>query len=75
MGTEAKQVEQMAMRLSAVEKARLVDRLIASLDRPDGKTDELWKKEVEDRIEAYRAGRMKSVSLGEVLARYGMKRR
>lgn len=74
MGTEAKQVEELALRLSVVEKARLVDRLLASLDRPDRKTDELWKKEVEDRIEAHRAGKMKSVSLGEVLAKHGKKR-
>ena len=51
------------MELPAVEKARPVDQLLSSLDEPDEAIDALWRKEVEDRIQAYRAGELKSVSL------------
>lgn len=58
------------MELPAVEKARLVDQLLSSLDEPDEAIDALWRKEVEDRIQAYQAGKLESVSLSEVLAKY-----
>jgi putative addiction module component (TIGR02574 family) len=58
------------MGLPAVEKARLVAQLLSSLDEPDEAIDNLWRKEVEDRIEAYRAEKLESVSLSEVLAKY-----
>jgi putative addiction module component (TIGR02574 family) len=74
MSIGAKEVEKLALKLPVVEKARLVDKLLASLDRPDSRTDALWKKEVEDRIEAYRAGKMKAVHIKDVLAKYGKKR-
>ena len=54
-----------------MEKARLVDQLLSSLDVPDEPIDALWRKEVEDRIQAYRAGELKSISLADVLAKYG----
>jgi len=53
-----------------LEKARLVDELLSSLDQPDEEIDALWRKEVEERIKAYQAGRLHSVSLAEVLAKY-----
>lgn len=58
------------MELSALEKALLVDQLLSHLDEPDEAIDALWRKEVEDRIAAYQAGDLKSVSLADVLAKY-----
>jgi len=58
------------MEPSDFEKARLVDQLLSSLEKPDAAIDALWRKEVEDRIQAYQAGKLKSVSLSEVLAKY-----
>ena len=52
------------------EKARLIDKLISSLDKPDKEIDELWAKEAEDRIDAYDQGKLKAVSLEEVLQKY-----
>ena len=57
-----------ALSLSALERARLVDDLLASLDRPDETIDEAWRKEVADRLDAYESGKMPKVSLEEVLA-------
>jgi putative addiction module component (TIGR02574 family) len=70
MSTEPSEILERVMDLPAVEKARLIDQLLSSLDQPDEAIDALWRKEVEDRIEAYRAGQLKSVSLDEVLAKY-----
>jgi putative addiction module component (TIGR02574 family) len=70
MSTEAQEILDRALGLPAVEKARIVDELLSSLDRPDETIDALWRKEVEDRISAYNAGSLKSVSLEEVLSKY-----
>jgi len=58
------------LELPALEKARLVDLLLSSLDEPDEAIDALWRKEVEDRIRAYQEGKLRSVSLADVLAKY-----
>ena len=71
MSIDTREILDLAMGLPAVEKARLVDQLLSSLDEPDDAIDALWRKEVEDRIQAYRAGQLKSVSLADVLAKYG----
>jgi putative addiction module component (TIGR02574 family) len=70
MSTETREILDRAMALPAVEKARLVDQLLSSLDEPDEAIDALWRKEVEDRVQAYQTGKLKSVSLSDVLAKY-----
>ena len=59
-----------AQRLTPSEKARLIDKLLSSLDKPDKEIDKLWAKEVEDRIDAYDQGKIKAISLKEVLHKY-----
>lgn len=71
MSIDTREILDLAMELPAVEKARLVDRLLSSLDEPDEAIDALWRKEVEDRIQAHRDGKLQSVSLDDVLAKYG----
>jgi len=56
--------------LKPSQKAELVDKLLSSLDKPDGEIDILWAKEVEDRIDAYDRGEIKAVTLKEVLEKY-----
>jgi len=70
MSVETQEILDRALGLPAVEKARIVDELLSSLDRPDEAIDALWRQEVEDRIKAYNAGTLKSVSLDEVLSKY-----
>jgi len=71
MTPETKDILNAALKLPATERARLVNELLASLESPDEAIDRLWEQEVEDRIAAYRAGHLQSVSLHEVLAKYG----
>lgn len=59
-----------ALTLNPSQKAQLIDKLISSLDKSDNEVDELWAKEVEDRIDAYNTGKMKAISLEKVLQKY-----
>jgi putative addiction module component (TIGR02574 family) len=59
-----------ALNLKPAEKAELVDKLLSSLDKPDGELDELWAKEAESRIDAYEQGKIKVLTLKEVLEKY-----
>jgi len=62
-----------ALSLEMSGRAELVDELLCSLDEADRAIDALWAQEVEDRIEAYDRGEIKSVSVHEVMARYDQK--
>lgn len=70
MSTETQEILARALGLPAVDKARIAEELLASLNQTDEAIDGLWRKEVEDRIAAYGAGQIKSVSLEDVLAKY-----
>lgn len=59
-----------ALLLSPKDKAVLVEKLLASLDQPDSTIDGLWAKEVEDRIDAYEAGDLKTISAEEIFEKY-----
>jgi len=70
MATNAQQILKEALNLPSKDRAMLVDDILASLDQPDEQIDRLWRKEVDDRIAAYRAGKIKAVPLEEVLTKY-----
>ena len=59
-----------ALTLRPFEKAQLIDKLLASLDKSDQEIDELWAKEAEDRIDAYDQGKIKAISLEKVFQKY-----
>ena len=59
-----------ALTLKPSEKAKLIDKLISSLDKSDKEIDELWAREAEDRIDAYDQGKIKAISLEKVLQKY-----
>ncbi len=70
MSSEAQQVLRDALKLSPLERAELVERILASFSFPERQhIDELWATEVEDRIDAYEAGDLKSKPAAEVFAR------
>ena len=54
-----------ALKLKPDERFMLVEGLIESLDHPDRSLDEIWMEEAEKRLETYRAGRLKAVSMDE----------
>ncbi|HEX9626762.1 MAG TPA: addiction module protein [Acidiferrobacterales bacterium] len=66
MTDAAKKVFQEALDLPASERAALIDELILSLDKPDPRIDELWAREAEDRLRAYRAGEIDAIPAEQV---------
>ncbi len=70
MAEKPQEILKEALTLPSKERATLVDDLLASLDQPDDEIDNLWRKEVDDRIAAYQTGKMRAVTLNEVLSKY-----
>jgi len=56
--------------LRPVDQARLVDQLMACLDAPDPELDKLWAEEAESRLDAFKKGKLKAVTLESVLLKY-----
>ena len=61
-------IEAEALRLSAPERARLIERLIASLDVDPG-VEEAWATEVERRNSEIESGKVSLVSGPEAIAK------
>jgi putative addiction module component (TIGR02574 family) len=61
-------LEAEAMKLPAEERARLADRLIASLSE-DSELEEAWAAEIEKRIADIEAGRSRLVPAADAIAR------
>jgi len=56
------------LQLPANDRAALVDSLIVSLDKPDPSLDDLWLREAESRLTAYRSGEIEAVDAEWVFA-------
>jgi putative addiction module component (TIGR02574 family) len=69
MSDDAPRILKQALDLPAIDRAVIVESLLASLDQPDAQIDELWAEEAERRIAAYDAARMRAIPAGEVLGR------
>ncbi|MHB8881951.1 MAG: addiction module protein [Thermodesulfovibrionales bacterium] len=70
MATNTQQILKEVLTLPLKDRATLVDDILASLDQPDEQIDRLWRTEIDDRIAAYRAGKIRAVPLEEVLSKY-----
>jgi len=70
MATDIQHILKEALELPVIERASLADHLLSSLDQPDEHVDALWRKEVEERINAYQSGKIRAVLLKEVLSKY-----
>ena len=70
MTNSANMILDQALELSATERAIVAEKLLFSLDNPDSKIDDLWAKEADSRIEAYKKGEIKAIPAEEVFAKY-----
>ena len=69
----AKTVDKLAAEihdLPDVEKLRLVDAILADLDKPDPEIDRVWAEEARKRWAAYKAGRAPTVAYETVMAKH-----
>lgn len=68
MASSIEIIETEALQLSATERARLIERLIASLD-VDPEVEEAWAAEVERRNSEVESGKVSLVSGPEAIAK------
>jgi len=67
MRSTAEELEEALLALPRGERARLAERLIASLDE-ETEIEQAWAIEVRRRLEAYRKGEIEAVPLEDVLS-------
>lgn len=51
-----------AIKLKPEDRFALIEGILKSLDEPDKTIDEIWSEEAEERLEAYRDGKLEAVS-------------
>lgn len=73
MGTINHELAEKIRSLSATEKLDLVDSILTQLDRPDPEIDRIWAEEARKRWQAYKAGKLETVSYHDVMSRYKAK--
>lgn len=63
-------VKKEAMSLSPLEKVKLLDSIIESLNKPNPDIEKFWVEESEKRYKAYKAGKIKAIPAEEVFKKY-----
>jgi putative addiction module component (TIGR02574 family) len=71
MPVHAENILKQALKLSLNDRAALAEGILASIDRPDPELDALWLKEAQDRMAAYRAGKLEAIDAETVFAELG----
>jgi putative addiction module component (TIGR02574 family) len=70
MNARSKSIAKEAGGLPAADRIRLVEYLLASLDKPDPDIDRIWADESERRLDAYLRGDAKSRDAKDVLGKH-----
>jgi putative addiction module component (TIGR02574 family) len=73
MSSAADRLEQEIKSLPDLEKVRLVESILADLEKPDPEIDRIWAEEAQKRWAAYKAGKISTVSYEEVMSRHRKK--
>jgi len=68
--SSAAELEEQIRSLPDAEKLRLVDAILADLDKPDPEIDRIWAEEARKRWAAYKSGRARTVSYEAVMSKY-----
>jgi putative addiction module component (TIGR02574 family) len=69
MPTPVEEISQRARALSAEDRARLADELLASLEEPaQADAEAAWDKEISRRVEEIKSGKAKLIPADEVFA-------
>jgi len=62
----SKELLEKAIALKPEERLMLVEGLLETLDKPDREIAEIWTKEAEKRLKAYREGRLEGIPMEDV---------
>ena len=60
----------MSLSLRPAERLKLIELIARSLDKEDDNIEKIWAEEAEKRYDAYINGKVKTISLDEVIERY-----
>jgi putative addiction module component (TIGR02574 family) len=61
-----KNILEQAMKLKPVDRYFIIEGLLKSLDEPNKTIDEIWALEAEKRLQAFKEGRLKTLTYNEV---------
>lgn len=67
---DSKTILDKALQLKPAERLLLLEMLAKSLNSPDAKIEEIWKKEAEERVKYLKEGKVKTITLEEIKTRY-----
>ncbi len=67
---DSKAILDKALQLKPAERLLLLEMLAKSLNNPDAKSEEIWKKEAEERVKYLKEGKVKTITLEEIKTRY-----
>ena len=70
MATNADKLVSEIRALPDEEKLRVLDAILTDLDKPDDEIDHIWAVEARKRWNAYKAGRLRTVSYEELMSKY-----
>ncbi len=73
MGTISDELMTKIRSLPDIEKIELVESILMQLDRPDPEIDHIWADEARKRWQAYKMGKVETVSYGQVMDKYRTK--
>lgn len=67
---DSKAILNEALQLKPAERLLLLELLAKSLNKPDEKTEDVWKTEAEERFKSLIEGKVKTIPLEEIVNRY-----
>ena len=70
MGAISKELSAKIKSLPDNEKIELVDSILMQLDKPDPEIDRVWADEARKRWQAYKAGKLKTVSYEQIMRKH-----
>jgi putative addiction module component (TIGR02574 family) len=70
MATDADKLLSEIRALPEEEKLRLLDVILTDLDTPNPEMDQIWANEARKRWDAYKAGRLETISYEDLIKRY-----
>ena len=73
MGTINDELAAKIKSLPDSEKIELVDSILMQLDKPDPDIDRIWADEARKRWQAYKAGKIETVTYQQVMGKYRTK--
>ena len=63
---KTKAILEQALKMKPADKLIIIEGLLNSLDEPDKTIEEIWAEETEKRLQAYKEGRLKTLTYEEV---------